>query len=99
MDASVSTSSGWRSDEQSSKIDSRIMSRPKSSRGAAQWQDYVVERQKVLDDDRASMVKQITEGSKKLKQGFETHAENVKHLLAQSCRAGMARLSDLEGES
>ena len=56
----------------------------------------MVERQKVLDDDRASMVEQITAGSKKLKQGFETHAENLKDLMAQSCRAGMARLTDLE---
>ena len=55
-----------------------------------------VERQKVLDDDRASMVEQITAGSKKLKQGSETHAENLKDLMAQSCRAGMARLTDLE---
>ena len=56
----------------------------------------MVQRQKRLDDDRASMVEQITAGSKKLKQGFETHAENLKDLMAQSCRAGMARLSDLE---
>ena len=56
----------------------------------------MLKRQKVLDDDRASMVEQITAGSKKLKQGFETHAENLKDLLAQSCRAGMARLTDLE---
>ena len=49
----------------------------------------------MLDDDRASMVEQVTAG-KKLKQGFETHAENLKDLMAQSCRAGMARLSDLE---
>ena len=28
---------------------------------AAQWRDYVVERQKVLDDDRASMVEQAIE--------------------------------------
>ena len=55
----------------------------------------MVERQRVLDD-RASMVEQITAGSKKLKQGFETHAENLKDLLAQSCRAGMARLTVLE---
>ena len=53
-------------------------------------------RRGVPDDDRASMVEQITAGSKKLKQGFETHAENLKDLLAQSCRAGMARLADLE---
>ena len=33
MGASVSTSSSWRSDGQSSKIDSPLMSRPKSSRG------------------------------------------------------------------
>ena len=39
---------------------------------AAQWWDYMVERQKLLDDDRATMVEQITVGSKKLKQGFET---------------------------
>ena len=38
----------------------------------------MVERQKVLDDDGASMVQQINAGSKKLKQGFETHAENLK---------------------
>ena len=63
---------------------------------AAQWRGYMVERQKVLDDDRASIVEQITAESKKLKQGFETHAENLKDLMAQSCRAGMARLSDLE---
>ena len=56
----------------------------------------MVERQKAVDDDRASIVEQITAGSKKLKQGFETHAENLKDLMAQSCRAGMARLSDLE---
>ena len=71
------------------------MLRPKSSRGAAQWRHYTIERQKVLDD-HASMVEQISAGSKKLKQGFETHAENLKDLMAQSCRAGMARLSDLE---
>ena len=63
---------------------------------ATQWRDYMVERQRVLDDDRASMVEQITAGSKKLKQGFETHAENLKDLMAQSCRPGMARLTDLE---
>ena len=63
---------------------------------AAQWREYMVERQKVLDDDRASTVEQITAGSKKLKQGFETHAENLKDLMAQSCRAGMARLTDLQ---
>ena len=56
----------------------------------------MVERQNVLDGDRASVVEQITAGSKKLKQGFETHAENLKDLLAQSCRAGMAQLIDLE---
>ena len=82
---SVSTATSWRSDGPSSRIDSRPMSRPKSSSG-----------QRVLDDDRASMVEQITAGSKKLKQSFETHAENLKDLLAQSCRAGMARLTDLE---
>ena len=73
----------------SSKVEAEIESR------AAQWQDNMVERQKVLDDDRASMVERITAGSKKLKQGFrfETH---LKDLMAQSCRAGMARLSDLE---
>ena len=59
----------------------------------------MVERQRVLDDDRARMVEQLTAGSKKLKQGFETHAENLKDLVAQSCRAGMARLTDLGGES
>ena len=31
-----------------------------------------------------------------MKQGFETHAENLKDLLDQSCRAAMARLTDLE---
>ena len=31
-----------------------------------------------------------------MKQGFETHPENLKDLLAQSCRAGMAQLTDLE---
>ena len=56
----------------------------------------MVERQKVLDDDRASMVEEITAGSKKLKQRFETHAENLKDLMAQSCRADIARLTDLE---
>ena len=56
----------------------------------------MVERQKVLDDDRASMVEQTTTGRKKLKQGFETHAENLKDLMA---RAGMARLCDLEVEA
>ena len=50
----------------------------------------------MLDDDRASMVEQITTGSKKLKQGFETHAENLKDLMAQSCHAGTARLTDFE---
>ena len=49
----------------------------------------MVERQRVLDNDLASM-------GMKLKQGFETHAENLKDLLTQSCRAGMARLTDLE---
>ena len=63
---------------------------------ATQWRDYMVERQRVLDDDRASMVEQITAGSKKLKQGFDTHAENLKDLMAQSCCPGMARLADLE---
>ena len=79
--ASVRTSSSWRSDGQSSRIDSRLLSRPKSSRGlhngGITW-----------DDDCASVVEQITAGSKKLKQGFWTHAENLKDLLAQSCRAG-----------
>ena len=56
----------------------------------------MVERKRVLDDDRASMVEQITAGSKKMKQGFETHVENLKDLLAQICRASMARLTDLE---
>ena len=63
---------------------------------AAQPRDYVVERQKELDDDRARMVEQITAGSKKLKQGFETHAKNLKDLMTQSCRAGMARVTDFE---
>ena len=66
---------------------------------AARWQDNMVERQKALDDDRASrasIVEQITAGSKELKQGFETHAENLKDLMVQSSRAAMARLSDLE---
>ena len=63
---------------------------------AAQLRDDMVERQRVLDDDRASMVEQLTARSKKLQQGFETHAENLKDLLAQSCRAGMARLTVLE---
>ena len=45
---------------------------------------------------RTCKQEQITAGSKKLKQGFETHAENLKDLMAQSCRAGMALLSDLE---
>ena len=31
---------------------------------AAEWRDYMGERQKVLDDDRASMVEQITAGKK-----------------------------------
>ena len=56
----------------------------------------MVERQRVLDDDRASMVEQITAGSKNLKQCYETHAENQKDLLPHNCRAGMARLTDLE---
>ena len=42
------------------------------------------------------MVEQITAGSMKLKQGFETLAEYLKDLLGQRCRAGMARLTDLE---
>ena len=41
MDASASTSSSWRTDGQSSKIDSRLVSRPKSSRwlhnGGTSW--------------------------------------------------------------
>ena len=37
--------------------------------------------------------------SKKLKQGFETHAKNLKDLMAQSCRAAMARLTDFEAKS
>ena len=45
---------------------------------------------------RASTVEQITAGRKKLKQGSETHADNLKDLMPQRCRAGMARLSDLE---
>ena len=63
---------------------------------AAKWREYMAERQKVLDDDRASIVEQTTAGSKKLKQGFETNAENLKDLMAQSCRAGTARVTDLE---
>ena len=49
-----------------------------------------------MDERRASIAEQITAGGKELKQGFEAHAENLKDILAQSCRAGMARLTDLE---
>ena len=90
VSASTSSSSRKRWSELENRLEAEIESL------AAQWRDYMVERQKVLDDDRASMVEQITAGSKKLKQDFETHAENLKDLMAQSCRAGMARLSDLE---
>ena len=31
---------------------------------SAQWRDHMVERQKVLDDNRASMVEQITGGAR-----------------------------------
>ena len=55
----------------------------------AQWRDC-------MDERRASIAEQITAGGKELKQGFEAHAENLKDILAQSCRAGMARLTDLE---
>ena len=85
-------------EERWAKLEDRLTARVEAEieSRAAQWRDYMVERQKVLDDDRASMVEQIPAGSKKLKQGFETHAENLKDLMAQSCRAGMARLTDLE---
>ena len=85
-------------EERWSKLEDRLTVHveAESESRAAQWRDHMVERQKVLDDDHASMVEQITAGSKKLKQGFETHAENLTDLMAQSCRAGMARLSDLE---
>ena len=95
MDASVSTSrqleERWAKleDQLTAHVEAEIESR------AAQWRDYMVERQRELDGDCASMVEQITAGSKKTKQGFETLAENLKDLLAQSCRAGMARLTDL----
>ena len=85
-------------EERWSKLEDRLTAHVEAEieSRAAQWRDYMLKRQKVLDDDRASMVEQITAGSKKLKRGFETHAENLKDLLAQSCRAGMARLTDLE---
>ena len=85
-------------EERWSKLEDRLTAHVEAEieSRAAQWRDYTVERQNVLDEDRASMVVPITAGSKKLKQGFETHAENLKDLMAQSCRAGMARLSDVE---
>ena len=73
-----------------SKIDSRRMLRPKSSRGLHNGRTTWSSARR----NWTSMVEQITVGSKKLKQGFETHAENLKDLMAQSCRAGVARLSE-----
>ena len=48
----------WRSGGQSSRIDSRPMSRPKSSRELHNGWIAWMKRQRVLDDDRASMVEQ-----------------------------------------
>ena len=88
--------SSWRSGGQSSKIDSRLMSRPKPSRGLHNGVTTQSSARSCWTMTVQAWWSKSLHGGKKLKQGFETHGENLKDLMAQSCRAAMARLSDLE---